>query len=483
MKWHYFYTHNILLSVIICLSFVYVSGSFVSKFLIAIFIVALLGLFMPGHTRQQKRLYIMIYIGMIIGLQACYRIQTTGWWTGFGELNILSDAVHTMHVVFSNDTKSRAGYSMVRSRLVYARNRDGSTVSSGGEVFLRIPEEIILGKGTLVTISPIKQATGNMLYAKILYVQGFQNKIWEIRWYIHKALSKRISLLPRNIAALLRALFMGIDDDIDPLLKDQFIRSGIMHILALSGMHLAFISGFFMGVLTYFLNVRIARFVTLFVLTFYLILVGIRPSLFRSYLMVLTYMVLQNIGYKISLMDTLALSALLIALIFPMQLESISFQLSFLSLFGILFWTPFLYQAFPSIPLFFRSILYPSLGALLMNFPLLLISFHQIALGTLLWGPLFAFLALLFLWIGALSLLIPFLSVVMQILYISIDWGTYIAAHSPVIYWKTPYIIVLLVISLLLSILRLWISPAKLHIGKENIGDNIFSAINSGLLQ
>ena len=135
---------------------------------------------------------------------------------------------------------------------------------------------------------------------------------------------------------LASALILGVRDDLDVDLSDGFRDSGCIHILALSGMHLAIISGILTFLLRRPLGIRWASlFCSLFILA-YIFVVGSQPSLVRSAIMYLIgAFALWGFlkGKPISLLSM----AFVIQLIFMGETGiSLSFMLSYLALAGIL---------------------------------------------------------------------------------------------------------------------------------------------------
>ena len=135
---------------------------------------------------------------------------------------------------------------------------------------------------------------------------------------------------------LASALLLGIRDDLDTELTEAFKSSGCAHVLALSGMHLAIIS----GVLAFFirrpLGIRWASLIGAIFIVFYIFVAGSQPSLVRSGIMYLiAAFALWGLlkGKPLSLLSM----AFIIQLIFQCETGvSLSFILSYLALAGIL---------------------------------------------------------------------------------------------------------------------------------------------------
>jgi competence protein ComEC len=153
--------------------------------------------------------------------------------------------------------------------------------------------------------------------------------------------------LPRDEAAEMRALVIGDRSGIAPWLRDRFVRTGTVHLLSISGLHLSFVAA------TVFLLVRLML-VPAFALTSlgrankiaalaavgaalgYALLAGDRIPTVRALIMVAAYMFAIVIDRGREAVASLALAALIICIALPGSSADIGFQLSFASVLVIL---------------------------------------------------------------------------------------------------------------------------------------------------
>ena len=139
--------------------------------------------------------------------------------------------------------------------------------------------------------------------------------------------------------ATVGALTLGYKEDIDPEVKRHFQASGAAHVLAVSGLH----TGILYGVLLWFLTIG-GRFkpmhenqtgrcaISLIIIVFmwgYAWLTGLTPSVVRAVLMVTIFEVGRMVYRQAFSLNTIAAAAVLILLVRPSDLFSVSFQLSF----------------------------------------------------------------------------------------------------------------------------------------------------------
>jgi len=135
---------------------------------------------------------------------------------------------------------------------------------------------------------------------------------------------------------LASALLLGMRDDLDVDLAEGFRNSGCAHILVLSGMHLAVLSGLLAFLLRRPLGIRFATLAGALFVIVYVFIAGSQPSLVRSAIMYLIGAV-SLWGFLKSRPFSLLCMAFIIQLIFQSETGmTLSFILSYLALAGIL---------------------------------------------------------------------------------------------------------------------------------------------------
>lgn len=180
------------------------------------------------------------------------------------------------------------------------------------------------------------------------------------------------------------ALILGQQQEIDPDLVKDYQYAGAIHILSVSGLHVACILSFIAFLLQPIPNHRKGAFIKLIIillsLWFFGLLAGMAPSVVRS----ITMFSLMTIGLfmirAVNFYHTLLVSMFLILLFEPSFLFDIGFQLSYLALFFIVWLQPLLFSIWKprnTISNYFWNILTVSFAAQLGTFPLSLYYFHQ----------------------------------------------------------------------------------------------------------
>ncbi len=156
---------------------------------------------------------------------------------------------------------------------------------------------------------------------------------------------------------LLSALLLGDRKAIPENLQDSFTRSGTAHLLAISGLHIGVVAAFCYWAFLWLLsrstrlllrgNVpKIAAFLSLFPIFFYTLVAGAGLSAQRAFLMAAVYVTALQLNRENQLYNALGLAAFIILALQPAALWSISFQLSFVAVFGIIFVSPLLLSLF-----------------------------------------------------------------------------------------------------------------------------------------
>jgi competence protein ComEC len=159
---------------------------------------------------------------------------------------------------------------------------------------------------------------------------------------IRKGLDNRIqSLHNKTTASLLRGLLLADRRMIDKDINDDFINAGVVHVLAVAGLHVAYVVLIFLFVFNRF-NVYARFILTAAGLLFYLIITGANPPVFRSTIMALTMLIAPVSGRDYKSINSLSLAALIILLIDPRQLFDSSFQLSFMAILSLVLSYPWI---------------------------------------------------------------------------------------------------------------------------------------------
>ncbi|HZJ83876.1 MAG TPA: DNA internalization-related competence protein ComEC/Rec2 [Clostridia bacterium] len=136
---------------------------------------------------------------------------------------------------------------------------------------------------------------------------------------------------------LIKAMILGEKWGLPSELKDHFSKTGIAHILAISGLHIGFVV-LLLNSLTKSLTLspKATFIIQALALGFYCILVGGHASIIRAVIMSIIILGGRVIGRKTDPLNSLCLAAFIILLLNPLQLFEVGFQLSFGAVIGII---------------------------------------------------------------------------------------------------------------------------------------------------
>ncbi len=189
---------------------------------------------------------------------------------------------------------------------------------------------------------------------------GIFGKVLEkIRRPLRNLLSERLSYGTSPIYA---ALILGERQGLTPELRKPFDRSGVGHIMAVSGLHLGLVAWLFYAILRWVLSFsyrltlmtdirKVAAILTTVPVVTYGVITGLQVSTQRAMIMVLVFLWSVIIGKEKDVWSSLCLAALIILALMGNSLFTVSFQLSFTAVAGILWLAPLILSRIQSVKL------------------------------------------------------------------------------------------------------------------------------------
>jgi competence protein ComEC len=143
--------------------------------------------------------------------------------------------------------------------------------------------------------------------------------------------------MPAREAALARGFVLGEDDEVDPATKEDFRRSGLAHLLAVSGQNVALLALLVMPLLAALgLPLRTRLLWILGLIAVYVPLAGAGPSIQRAGIMGALSLVATLDGRRASRFYALLVAAVVLLLLEPGIAADVGWQLSFAAVLGIL---------------------------------------------------------------------------------------------------------------------------------------------------
>ncbi|MCD4720287.1 MAG: DNA internalization-related competence protein ComEC/Rec2 [Desulfobacula sp.] len=181
---------------------------------------------------------------------------------------------------------------------------------------------------------------------QIGFISGQIRKIEKVRTdYYHFILNHTKHSTAGKIMA---SLITGKKQVISPDMRDLFSKAGISHLLAISGLHLSIVSLLFFYLFYWFLSFmpalliaarskKIAGILTIVPLVFYAVFSGFSPSTQRALIMIIVLLISFVSEKEKDILSSLSIAGILILIIDPAALFSISFQLSFIAVIFIIY--------------------------------------------------------------------------------------------------------------------------------------------------
>jgi competence protein ComEC len=234
---------------------------------------------------------------------------------------------------------------------------------------------------------------------KLPFPRGF------IEWLQRPVRNFIVETLAPEDASFFRALILGERQAITIEQREPYNKTGLGHVLAVSGLHIgllawaAFLVLRSLFSLSYTLMLaidtrKIAAFLACFLVIWYTCLAGFQISTQRAMVMVLAFLLSLVLGRENEAWSTLAAAALIILSLDPLCLFSISFQLSFCAVIGLLWLIPPLLKklsvpkegegrnkpVFVRVYLYFVGLIAVSLCATIFLLPITSFYFHRISL-------------------------------------------------------------------------------------------------------
>lgn len=230
--------------------------------------------------------------------------------------------------------------------------------------------------------------------------------------YAEKIRSNLITILQQNglrennlgVAA---ALILGYKNDIDAQLKSDYSNAGVMHVLAVSGLHVGIIYMVFNFLFRFLERFKYGLFfkplIILLIIWGYTLITGLSPSVLRAAIMFSLIVLAKLINRNNNIFNTLAASAFILLLYNPYYILDVGFQLSYIAVIGIVIIQPWISSFFKpknTVVNYFWELTSVSLAAQIITFPIGLFYFHQFPNYFLLANLLVIPLALIILYLG-----------------------------------------------------------------------------------
>ncbi|HMU45586.1 MAG TPA: ComEC/Rec2 family competence protein [Chitinophagaceae bacterium] len=284
----------------------------------------------------------------------------------------------------------------VKGNIIIYFKKDSSlkNISYGSRIILNKPLQEIKNSGN----------PGGFDYKRYCLFQGITHQVYlkpeefillngkSESWlekFILNTREKVLNILRKNIKGekelgLAEALLIGYKDDLDQNLVQSYTNTGVVHIIAISGLHLGLIYWLLVQLLKPLKRRRTFKWLNpvLIVTGLWLfsLLAGAQPSVLRSALMFTCIVLGESFGRKTSVFNTMALSAFILLCINPYSLWDVGFQLSYAAVSSIIIFMKPVYNWFyvkNKILDFIWKLNAVTIAAQVLTVPISIYHFHQ----------------------------------------------------------------------------------------------------------
>lgn len=193
--------------------------------------------------------------------------------------------------------------------------------------------------------------------ALIMEISRAVNPSWlEQLRYLPEVIRYRLSQflaasLPPETAGVYQAILLGERANLSPKVQDDFKASGSVHILSISGLHMALVSLCVTLLISWLLrrsewvllhlsSTKVAALLSLVPLTAYAMIAGFDPPVVRSLIMVAVFIMALLVDRQWSIPNNIAIAAFLLLALNPALLFTASFQLTFAAVAAIALFAP-----------------------------------------------------------------------------------------------------------------------------------------------
>ena len=380
--------------------------------------------------------------GLALGIGAGVRSVPI---THFG---IPEDTITGISGIVLDDPRPVSGdraMAVVSLRMVMGQG--GVRATAAGDITVFFREENVdrlreFGRGTEVFADGnLRAGTGAYTFsAESLHVTASASPLDRFRTGLRLGLTQRFFRGDGQWGGLSLALLLGIRDNLDTTLAQQYREAGCSYILALSGMHLAVLIAIISFLLKKPLGLRAAALTGAGIIIVYCFIVGPLPSLIRAALMYLLGVVAVLGMFKRDVLSLLCMAFLIQLAVTPLAGHSISFILSYLALAGIIIIGGMIGNVFKGmVPPVFLQPLAASLGAFIATAGVMAFFFNDLRPIGIIAGLILAPLTMVFmvgsmLWL-VLDLIHPLVSSLMgypmSLLYWLMEKTASLASYVP----------------------------------------------------
>lgn len=328
-----------------------------------------------------------------------------------------------------------------------------STIPDGGRVYLKshlypryVYGDVLEVRCTIKKPEPIENFRYDK-YLKNFKVEAlcFQPQIHKVAYAEGRTFMRSILVVKNNVAqrinklwhepyaSFVAGLLYGYRGGLGKLNED-FNRTGVTHIVAISGYNITIVSSFFMILLMHLSIPRQKAFyIAVFGIIVFTLFAGASASVVRAAIMGIMVLFARHMGRLSHPANALMLCATLMCIHNPnVLLWDAGFQLSFLATIGLVYINPQIERKVQRIPelLGIKESFVSTLSATLITLPLILFQFERLSVVSILVNILVLPVVPLVMYLGFATVLLSFIS---QPLALLLSWITWISMEYIVV--------------------------------------------------
>lgn len=197
---------------------------------------------------------------------------------------------------------------------------------------LFIASLILIAAGRVFCRSPDLFIAGNE--PKTNFIRARNEKVYTQRKFVALLKERLLKYSEHDELALGISYLTGNKDELTALQKDNMVNVGVMHLIAVSGTHLAIIAGILSLVFKHFSIISKTYFVLIFCFI-YAMMIGFSPSILRALVGLALMMTIKYFGRNVSVYRTTVVIVGICLIIRPEFVKQIGFWLSVLAYFAI----------------------------------------------------------------------------------------------------------------------------------------------------
>ncbi|MBK5215684.1 MAG: ComEC/Rec2 family competence protein [Candidatus Pacebacteria bacterium] len=264
---------------------------------------------------------------------------------------------------------------------------------------------------------------------------GGGSRIKSLLYKIRNSFIKNINkVIPLPESGLANGLILGVKGGFDDEMNKEFIETGTIHIVALSGYNVSIVAEGVMKTFSLIFSQIVSIVFGIVIIILFIIMTGASATAIRAGIMATIMLLGRMTGRKYMAGRALIIAALLMISYDPRVLSDMSFQLSFIATGGVLFLTPKVLNWFKFLPMRygFREMVASTVAATISVLPILL---HLTGVLSLVSLP-------------ANFLILLFIPIAMLLIFITGILG-FISFYISIIFGYLAYLVLLYILSVI----------------------------------